>query len=516
MYSSRFDCPDGWEAIDFSDAVTVVSTNKKKINQKQYLENGLYPVIDQGSSFIGGYSNDSDKVIKGNYPLIIFGDHTRCVKLIKSAFIAGADGVKVLEPKGFITPKLLEYFSHHLASCIKDKGYARHYQWLSKETIGIPPLNEQHRIVAKIEELFSELDKGIESLTTAKAQLQVYRQSLLKHAFEGKLTEQWRKDHQDELESSDELLACIQDEREASYQQQVADWQVAVKLWEENRKEENKPSKPKKVKRPNSITEEQLRNLPPLPKGWVWVTPQDICSDEPHSIGIGPFGSNLKVSDYTESGVPLVFVRNITKNNFTDNLHYITAEKYKELEAHSVKPLDILVTKMGDPPGDAEIYPAGKEKAILTADCLKFRVWPKFCSNLFYKHCINSVLIKKQLGFITKGVAQKKISVSRFNTVFFPMPSKEEQHEIASLVESKLEGINRFEVELEYNIKKSEALRKSILKKAFSGQLVPQDPDDEPASELLKRIAVEKAELEAQAKQEKAASRKPRKKTTAA
>ena len=373
-----------------------------------------------------------------------------------------------------------------------------------------PPfsLSYQRSVVARLEELFSELDKGIESLKTAQEQLKVYRQALLKHAFEGKLTEQWRKDNADKLETADQLLKRIKQEREARYQQQLEEWKVAVKRWEAAGKEGKRPAKPKKEKELPSISDEEISELPPLPKGWCWIRPQDVSSHEPYSIGIGPFGSNLKVCDYTDRGVPLVFVRNITRNNFTDELKYISEDKYLSLIPHAVKPLDILVTKMGDPPGDAEIYPEDRPIAVLTADCLKFRVWPEHASREYFKHCINSVLIKKQLGLIIQGVAQKKISAGRFKTLLFPFPPKSEQDELAVIIDSSLDKISRIEIELEENLSRSEALRQSILKKAFSGQLVPQDPNDEPASVLLERIAKEK---EAAAKSKKA---KPAKKRT--
>ena len=106
----------------------------------------------------------------------------------------------------------------------------------------LPPLNEQHRIVAKIEELFSEIDKGVESLQTAKAQLQVYRQALLKHAFEGKLTAQWRADNPDKVVPAVQLLAQIKQAREERYQQQLDEWKTAVEKWEFGGKEGRKPT----------------------------------------------------------------------------------------------------------------------------------------------------------------------------------------------------------------------------------------------------------------------------------
>lgn len=156
----------------------------KKIKQKEYLSIGKLPIIDQGKQLIGGYSDDLSKHISCNLPVIIFGDHTKNVKLIPFQFAAGADGIKVLEPKNNISPKYLYYGTLYLTFRIEDKGYARHYQIIEKQDLHIPPLPEQERIVARIEELFSELDKSVETLKKTKAQLAVYRQAVLKEAFD--------------------------------------------------------------------------------------------------------------------------------------------------------------------------------------------------------------------------------------------------------------------------------------------------------------------------------------------
>ncbi|MGR8935983.1 MAG: restriction endonuclease subunit S [Gammaproteobacteria bacterium] len=100
----------------------------------------------------------------------------------------------------------------------------------SRVVLPIPPLHEQYRIVAKIEALFSELDKGIESYKTAREQLKIYRQALLKHAFSGKLTEQWRAENQSKLESAETLLQRIQTERRQRYQQQLEDWEKSPSI----------------------------------------------------------------------------------------------------------------------------------------------------------------------------------------------------------------------------------------------------------------------------------------------
>ena len=160
----------------------------KKTKQKDYLKKGRLPIVDQGQSLVGGYTDDADMAVKCELPVIVFGDHTRAVKYITFPFGAGADGIKVLQPKENILPLFLYYATQYIVAKMPNRGYARHYQYVEKEDLPVPPLPEQERIVSRIEELFSQLDAGVETLKKTKAQLAVYRQAVLKEAFEGKYT----------------------------------------------------------------------------------------------------------------------------------------------------------------------------------------------------------------------------------------------------------------------------------------------------------------------------------------
>jgi type I restriction enzyme S subunit len=177
-----------WEYKKLGEVCKKLSLNNIKIKQKDYQNEGNYPVIDQGQELIGGYCNNKELLIPNEPPYIIFGDHTKVKKFINFKFIAGGDGLKVLKPDSIFNPKFFFYLIHTVK--IPNKGYARHFQFLEKEIIPIPPLPEQQAIVSKIEELLSELENGKQQLLIAKQQLKVYRQSLLKAAFEGKLTNQ--------------------------------------------------------------------------------------------------------------------------------------------------------------------------------------------------------------------------------------------------------------------------------------------------------------------------------------
>ena len=180
------DIPKHWQLKQLGKVCDKISLNGIKIKQKDYLQEGKFPVVDQGQEMIGGYFNDEKLVVPTEPPYIVFGDHTKVKKYVNFKFIAGADGVKVLKPHSIYDPKFFFYLIHTVK--IPDKGYARHFQFLEKEQIPVPPLPEQQAIVAKIEELLSDLENGKQQLQTAQQQLKVYRQSLLKWAFEGKLT----------------------------------------------------------------------------------------------------------------------------------------------------------------------------------------------------------------------------------------------------------------------------------------------------------------------------------------
>ena len=127
---------------------------------------------------------------------------------------------------------------------------------------------------------------------------------------------------------------------------------------------------------------------------------------------------------------------------------------------------------MGDPPGECEIYPGDAPVAVLTADCLKFRVWVDYVDRDFYKYCIRSSHVKKQLGLITRGVAQKKISVDRFKTLALPLPPLEEQREITWILDEVMSVISQLELDIDREVRKADRLRFLILKEAYCGKLV--------------------------------------------
>jgi type I restriction enzyme S subunit len=159
-----FAIPTTWRWVPATYPTYGVSDLGKKIKTKDVLETGKHPVVDQGKVFIRGFCNDSSKVIKVQRPIIVFGDHTRETKLIDFDFVVGADGVKLLQP---ICLDERFYFLVLEWLPLDSRGYGRHFKMLKASVIPLPPLAEQHRIVAKVDELMVLCDR-LEEARTAR------------------------------------------------------------------------------------------------------------------------------------------------------------------------------------------------------------------------------------------------------------------------------------------------------------------------------------------------------------
>ncbi|MFI5572140.1 restriction endonuclease subunit S [Streptomyces sp. NPDC051740] len=300
---------------------------------------------------------------------------------------------------------------------------------LKRVSLALPPLEEQWRIVAALEEQLSRLDAAVASVHTAKRETTRLLQSIYDDAASGRVADGWR------------------------------DVSGGTKT-------------------------EELRN------GWMWRTPSDLTDGAKENIVIGPFGSNLKVSDYEDSGVPLVFVRNIRSGNFKST-RYVSQRKAEELKSHSAVFGDLLITKMGEPPGDAAAY-REVEDGIVTADCIRLR--PSECWNVDYLAvAVNSTLVRRQIEAATRGVAQRKVSLARFrDEVRIPVPPENLQVRVMGEVSERVSKVRRLQEALTRAEKWAEALRRSLLAEAFAGRLVSQNSADEPAEALLTRIRAER------------------------
>lgn len=146
-----------WPVKPLSECIEKVEVPFKVV-RKSFLEEGRFPIISQEAAFINGYWNDERDAVKVDNPVVIFGDHTQVLKLVDFDFVVGADGVKILKPKGFLEASFLRYLLE--ANPFPSLGYARHYRHISSLLVPLPSTTEQKRIVAKLDQAFAALDRA--------------------------------------------------------------------------------------------------------------------------------------------------------------------------------------------------------------------------------------------------------------------------------------------------------------------------------------------------------------------
>ncbi|SFZ89536.1 type I restriction enzyme, S subunit [Flaviramulus basaltis] len=366
--------------------------------------------------------------------------------------------------------------------------------------VNLAPIKEQLRIVEFIEELFSELDNGVDNLKLAQSQLKVYRQALLKYAFEGKLTEQWRKENNPE--PAEKLLERIKEERHQRYEQEVKEWKVEVKVWEREGKQEKKPRKPIKPVDFPSISKEILDQLPSIPRNWKWIRNNDL-------LYYVTSGSRDWKKYYANSGAYFIRTQDIKTNKLKiENAAFVNLPENVEGKRSLVQKGDLLMTITGANVGKVayikdDIMESYVSQSVALMKPINTRVSPFL--HLYFQ---SDVYGGKMISGLVYGIGRPVLSLENMRESPITLCSFEEQEEIISSIESQFSIIDNLEKTIESGLQKSEALRQSILKKAFEGKLVLQDPKDEPASKLLKRIQAEKKKyLEEQKKQKK---RKPK------
>jgi type I restriction enzyme, S subunit len=332
--------------------------------------------------------------------------------------------------------------------------------------IPVPPLPTQHRIVEKIEELFSELDHGVESLKKAQKQLRTYRQAVLKDAFEGKLTKEWRE-QQSDLPTPEELLEQIKAEREAHRERELAEWEKEVEQWVKDGKMGRKPTKPAMSKNVDVLRKEEIKSLPKLPEKWSWIRLGNLSND----IQIGPFGSLLHKSEYIADGIPVINPSNIKDERISPDLNItISDEKFSELTKYKLKEGNVIIGRRGEMGRSALV--TYKEDGWLCGTGSLFVKLNKYSNPSFITKYVRSKFFIDYLDNNARGTTMKNLNASILSNSPVPLLSREEQNEIVSEIESRLSVVNQLEQTINENLQKAEALRQSILKKAFNGRLI--------------------------------------------
>jgi type I restriction enzyme, S subunit len=457
--------------------------------------------IDDGS-FLKEYARAN--VEEGDVLLTIVGTIGRSAVIKKGTKKFTLQRSVALVKPILIDSRFLSYSfqePHFQRTLLKNaKGTAQkgvYLKTLSSLKIFLPPLPEQHRIVAKIEELFSELDQGIENLKTAQQQLKIYRQAVLKWAFEGKLTSEWREQQRKAgtLESAETLLEHIKQKRENRYQQQLEQWKEQVKAWEASGKEGKKTSKPQEMKSFPFATSE---NVYKIPSSWCYIYSGLLFT-------FVTSGSRGWAQYYSDNGSIFVRVTNLDFNSLNidlsrEKIQYVLLPKDVEGIRTKIHKNDFLFSITGYL-GMFAIASDNLQDAYVNQHIALSRPLEGLNYKYFGYYFISDSGGLKQLNEKQKGATKAGLSLDDIQTVKIPLASIGEQEKIVEEIESRLSICDQLEATITENLEKAEALRQSILKRAFEGKLVPQDPSDEPAEKLLERIRQEKAKLKKQTQQ---------------
>jgi type I restriction enzyme S subunit len=477
-----------WLPVKISEIIKT-QKGKKPIDLGELSEDRNIPYIDIKAfelNIIRQYCTDERVVLCEENDILIVWDGSRSGLVGIGAKGAVGSTIAIISIP-LIKPKFLYYF------------FQSYYIYLNTNTrgIGIPHVDpihfgnlllpitsykQQTAIIERIEELFSHIDAGVEGLKQAKAKLQQYRQSVLKDAVTGKLTETWREQNAEKLEPANELLERILEERRANWEaEQLKSFEEKSKI----PKDDKWKSKYKKPILPNESVQTSF------PVSWEVVSPDMVFA----SVTDGDHQAPPKA----DNGIPFLVIGDVKtgKVNISDK-RFVPREYYDAIK-YERKPIkgDLLYTVVG-----SYGIPVKVESDI--EFCVQRHIAIlKPSSGIdrdFYFHLFKSGLVYSQAGDVATGTAQKTVSLGGLRSFKIPLPPAEEQFAISNLVTEKLEGSFRTEATIDQKIRHSASLKSSILSDAFSGKLVENIETDETAEQLLEKIQAEKLLLDEKAK----------------
>jgi len=357
---------------------------------------------------------------------------------------------------------------------------------LSSKTIGeiglpLPPRAEQTRIIEKLEELLSDLDAGVAELKAAWKKLAQYRQSLLKAAVDGALTAEWRQQHPP-AETGAQLLQRILTERRARWEaKQLAKFQEQGKT----------PPKDWQKKYPEPV-QPDTSDLPELPEGWVWASVDALIDDGPQN------GLYLPASLYGK-GIPILRIDDyqIGWHRSRSALNLVDADE-KTAEMYALNLRDLVINRVNSMTHLGKSLCTGEAMAgvLFESNMMRLRLSEHVAAD-YVTFYLGSDLGRERLTSDAKwAVNQASINQQDVKKTPVPFPSQVEQQRITELLSIQHEAMEQQLTAIGIALKQSTAQRQNILRAAFTGQLVPQDPADEPASVLLERIRAEQAARE--------------------
>ena len=425
---------------------------------------------------------------------------TTVVPEVPGGVCFGSTEFHVIRPENGIAPKWIERFllqhktrrdaQRQMAGGVGQMRVPA--EFLNAVRIPVAPAAEQARIGEVLDELFSDLDAGVAALERARNALKLYRASVLKAAVEGTLTADWRAVHPD-VEPASELLKRILAERRRRWEEDQ------LRKFAEKGKEPSKNWRSKYKEPVSPLTS----TLPPLPQGWCWATMDQIgCTQG----GLQKTPARAPTKDH----YPYLRVANVHRGSLDlSDLHRFELNP-RELTKLRLEPGDILIVEGNGSRteiGRCALWNGEVTNCVHQNHIIRVRplngVIPRYVSIFLNSPTGTSVI--RAVASSTSGLYT--LSVSKIKRIPLALPSLMEQHAIGEVVEDQISIIDHLEANLKTKLRGAQSLRQAVLRHAFTGRLLPRNPNDEPAFELLKRIADER---EARARESAAAKRAAR------
>ena len=481
--------PQGWAAAKISDIASVVMGQSPPSSTYNDTGEGL-PFFQGKADFGDLYPNvrtwcsEPSRVADDNDILLSVRAPVGSTNLAPSTCSIGR-GLALVRPEKGVCLKFLLYAFRRFADDLDAQGTGTTFRAVSGKVVRdfrvpVAPLEEQIRVADHIEGLFRDLDASIATLQRCQEKLALYRASVLKAAVEGELTAAWRKEHPG-AEPASKLLQRILAERRQRWEQ------GQLRTYAEK---DRVPPKNWKAKYKQPVAPDQS-GLPSLPSGWAWATLDQLASPEQHAITDGPFGSNLKTSHYTTSGPRVIRLQNIGDGEFVDAEAHISHDHFRTLKKYQASPGDIIFASLGTDLPRSCVLPDHVGPAIVKADCVRFRPSAEMSTACIH-YFANANPTRQRTKRLIHGVGRPRLGLSSLRTVAIPVAPLQEQRAIAKAIGNQMASIRKAESTLTNELLRATRLRQSILHCAFTGNLLPQDPSDEPASKLLERIAGER------------------------
>lgn len=413
-----------WKTYELGTLLPYEQPTAYIVESTDYNDDYPTPVLTAGKSFIIGYTNETSGIYK-SLPVIIFDDFTTSCQYVNFPFKVKSSAMKILSPN---TELVLPKFIYYRMKVIQFDHSTHKRYWIqqySKIKVKVPSIPEQERIVSKIEELFSKLDASVAELQTAKEKLKVYRQAVLKEAFEGNLSKRWRGLHnispQDDFLSICKRHQCFKD---------------------------------------TSGDENELKL--DLPDGWLKVRIGDVFDVE---VGATPKRS---VPEYWNGNINWVSSGEVHFNTITETKERITESGLanSSTNLHPVGTVMLAMIGEGKTRGQAAILNIDAAHNQNTAAILVSQTpcEPKY---IYYFLLLNYENTRR----VGSGNNQKALNKERVRALRFPFTSFKEQKVIVEGIESRLSVCDSIEQTVDTSLQQAEALRQSILKQAFEGGL---------------------------------------------